>query len=166
MNSICSFSGLQVTSSQTFTSPQTLEIFRLWAVLPRLSAVMKIWRLLFEKLSFISAGHVHGGQTREDQAQKLKNMPLIWENTYRDAYYCDPIRAIRLVSKYPVAALFQLEVLKPPKTSNKATNPQTSQPFTEVLQYMYFRQFCLCTRNPAPPINKYLSTMILFWVAK
>lgn len=46
--SICPFSGLQASSSQAFTSPQTLEIFRVSAVLPQLSAVMKVWNLLFE----------------------------------------------------------------------------------------------------------------------
>lgn len=53
-----------------------------------------------------------------------------------------------------------------PKTTwnEQQTNQhKTNKPFTEV-SVSTLRQFCLCTGNPAPSINKYPSIIILFWV--
>lgn len=60
-----------------------------------------------------------------------KTEELAFGEMPREAYYWNPIWAIRLVTKYPVSALFQLEVLKQPETKTKPTNPQTNKLFTE-----------------------------------
>lgn len=132
------------------------------------SAVMKTQSLCSEEPPLLSAGHSHQGQTRGLKVG-LKNVPLLWANAYREAHYWNPIQATRPVTKYSVAALLKLDVQKPTQNKEQNSQPihkQASLLLKKVLQYVYFRQFYLCTRNTVPPIDKHLSIIILFWIAK